>query len=116
MQRAVIACVAALAIGLGAGLLVSSGGDADAADELRPAGVGLQRLAAPAVGAIDVPALKVPRTPTRTSTPPPPPAPVPPPVATPPPPVAPPPVPPPPVAPPPPPPPPPPVEGGRRPG
>jgi hypothetical protein len=107
--------VAALAAGLAIGLLVASGDDAGAAAQLRPAGVSLQRLATPAVGAIDVPALKVRRTTTGTQTPPPP-APVTPPAVTPPPVVTPPPPPPVVVPPPPPPPPPAPVDGGRRPG
>jgi hypothetical protein len=116
VRRAIIACVAALAAGLAIGLLAASGDDAGAADQLRPAGVSLQRVATPAVGSIDVPALKVRRTTTDTPPPPPPPPPpasvtspavTPPPVITPPPPV---------VVPPPPPPPPAPVDGGRRPG
>jgi hypothetical protein len=107
--------VAALAAGLAIGLLVASGDDAGAADQLRPAGVSLQRVATPAVGSVDVPALKVRRTTTGTPPPPPPPASVTPPAVTPPPVVTPPP-PPPVVVPPPPPPPPAPVDGGRRPG
>gem|GEM_PF-3496997 len=103
MRRAVLACCIALATGLAIGLIASSGGDAGA-DALRPAGVRLERLATPSVGAIDVPALKVGRKPTRPVTPPPPPpvTPVPPPVTPVPPPVTP--VPPPPVVQPPPPP------------
>jgi len=101
VPRAVLACGLALAIGLGIGLIVSSGTDAGAAGELRPAGVKLERLATPSVGAIAVPALKVRRMPTRTGpvTPPPPPpvTPVPPPVLPPPPPVVAPPPPPPPI-------------------
>lgn len=110
MPRAVLACCLALATGLALGLIVSSGGDAGADDDLRPAGVRLERLSTPAVGAIAVPALKVPRGGTSTPPPPPPPpvSPVPPPVTPVPPPVTPVP-PPPPVTPVPPPPPPPPI-------
>jgi len=100
MRCAAAICAAALATGLGAGFVASSGGE-DAGASLRPAGVTLERLAAPAVGPVDVPALVLPRsrTPTRSV-----------PVVTPPPPVTPPPVVvAPPVAPPPPPPPPPPT-------
>jgi hypothetical protein len=94
VRRAALACAVALAFGLVLGLLAAPSGDAGANEELRPAGVRLERLATPAVGAIDVPPLKVRRrTTTRPVTPPPP---VPPPPVTP--------VPPPPVAPPPPPP------------
>lgn len=106
MPRAVLACGVALVIGLVVGVVVSSGGDAGAADTLRPAGVTLERLAAPSVGTIRVPALQVPRkrpTTTRPPTPPPPPV-VAPPVTPVPPPVVPPPVPPPPPVNPPPPP------------
>ena len=111
MIRAALACCVALALGLGIGLVAFGGDDAGATQELRPAGVKLERLAAPAVGAIDVPALKRARsTKAKTTTPPPPPPVTPPPVT--PPPVTPPPA----VVPPPPPPPPPPAgpDGGRR--
>lgn len=114
MIRAALACSVALALGIVVGLVAFGGDDAGATPQLRPAGVKLERLATPAVGTIDVPALKRVRRTTTTTTPPPPP----PPPVTPPPPVAPPPpvTPPPPViAPPPPPPPPPaPLDGGRR--
>lgn len=105
LRLGALICSAALVVGLGIGLLASSGGDG-ATSTIKPDGVRLQRLAAPAVGAVDVPALKLPRTRGRVTTPPPPP---------PPPPVTPPTVTPPPVAPPPPvvitPPPPPPPAG-----
>jgi hypothetical protein len=107
VRLAALICSAALLVGLGIGFAVS-GGSGDAAAPVQPAGTKLQRLAAPAVGAIDVPALKLRRRTTRpvtTPPPPPPPGPVVPPA------VVPPPVPPPPpvvITPPPPPPPPPP--------
>lgn len=69
MPRALLACGAALVIGLVVGLAISSGGDAGAAETLRPAGVKLERVATPSVGAISVPALKVPREPTTTTDP-----------------------------------------------
>jgi hypothetical protein len=101
VRLAALICSAALLAGLGLGLLASAGGGDDAADPVKPAGVRLERLAAPAVGAIDVPALKLPRRPgrvTTTTTTPPPPVP-PPPIVVPP-----------PIVPPPPPPPPPPSD------
>ena len=56
-MRAALACAFALAIGFAIGLALSSGGDDGAASEPRPAGVRLELLGAPAVGAIDVPSL-----------------------------------------------------------
>jgi hypothetical protein len=114
VQLAAVACTVALLAGLGIGLAVNSGGGNDSAAAVKPDSAKLKRLAAPAIGAVNVPALKVPRRSTgggnRVVTPPPPPPP-PPTVITPPPPPV---VITPPPAPPPPPPPPPPPDVTRR--
>jgi hypothetical protein len=73
VRLAALICSAALLIGLGIGLIASPGGDA-ASDPPKPAGTKLQRLAAPAVGAVDVPALKLPASRKPVTTPPPPPS------------------------------------------
>jgi hypothetical protein len=89
VQLAALACTVALLAGLGIGLAVNSGGGGDSAAAVKPDSTRLKRLATPAIGAVDVPALKVPRARTgggnRVVTPPPPPPP-PPTVVTPPPP------------------------------
>jgi hypothetical protein len=97
VRLAALVCSAALLAGLGIGLAANSGGASAGAAAAKPDGTRLQRLAPPAVGAVNVPALKLPRStgPVTTTPPPPPPPTI---VAPPPPPVV--------VTPPPPPPPP----------
>jgi hypothetical protein len=92
VRVAALVCSAALLAGLGVGLAANSGGGDAATEALKPDGARLQRLAAPLVGAVDVPALKLPRGGGRVTTPPPPPPPPPPPSVITPPPVVPPPV------------------------
>jgi hypothetical protein len=72
VRLAALICSAALLVGLAIGLIASSGGGTTS-DPPKAAGTRLQRLAAPAVGAVDVPALKLPKSPRRVTTPPPPP-------------------------------------------
>jgi hypothetical protein len=73
VRLAALICSAALLAGLGIGHAAGSGGAGDdAAAALKPDGARLQRLAAPAIGAVNVPALKLPRGATRVTTPPPP--------------------------------------------
>jgi hypothetical protein len=67
MRLALLSSLAALLIGLGIGLAAMSGGASGSAGVPKPAGVKLQRLQTPSVGAIAVPALKVPRAKTPTS-------------------------------------------------
>lgn len=62
VQLAAVACTVALLAGLGIGLAANSGGGGDdGAAAVKPDGARLTRLAAPAIGAVDVPALKLPR-------------------------------------------------------
>ena len=75
LPLAALVCTVALLAGLGIGLATSSGGG-DSASPAKPDGAKLERLATPAVGAVDVPALKLPRSSRpHTTTPPPPPPP-----------------------------------------
>jgi hypothetical protein len=88
VQLAALACTVALLAGLGVGLAANSGGGGDSAAAVKPDATKLTRLAAPAIGAVQVPALKLPRSHRGTkravtAAPPPPPAPT---VVTPPPP------------------------------
>lgn len=62
VQLAAVACTVALLAGVGIGLAANSGGGGgDSAAAVKPDGARLTRLAAPAIGAVDVPALKLPR-------------------------------------------------------
>jgi hypothetical protein len=75
VRLAALICSAALVVGLAIGLIANSAGGTTS-DPPKAAGTRLQRLAATAVGAVDVPALKLPKSAPRVTTPAVPPSPV----------------------------------------